>query len=105
MGKAIFADGISYTYQRQVARRPALDGLDLQIPAGEFVCIMGPSGSGKSTLVRLVAGLQTPDRGSIRIGSMEISSASEDAGATFRRRNIGLVFQFFDLIPDFTLRQ
>jgi len=105
MGQAIFATGISYTYKHQVASRPAVDSVDLDIAAGEFVSIMGPSGSGKSTLIRLIAGLQTPDRGSIRIGSTEISSATEDAAAVFRRRNIGLVFQFFDLIPDFTLRQ
>lgn len=105
MGQAIFANGISYTYQNQVASRPAVDAVDLEIGAGEFVSIMGPSGSGKSTLIRLIAGLQTPDRGSVRIGSTEISSITEDAAAVFRRRNIGLVFQFFDLIPDFTLRQ
>jgi len=105
MGQAIFATGISYTYKHQVESRPAVDSVDLEIAAGEFVSIMGPSGSGKSTLIRLIAGLQTPDRGSIRIGSTEISSATEDAAAVFRRRNIGLVFQFFDLIPDFTLRQ
>src|SRR5262245_48662169 len=105
MGQAIFADRISYTYQSQVQSRPAVDAVDLAIREGEFVSIMGPSGSGKSTLVRLIGGLQRPDRGSVRIGSTEISSATEDAAAVFRRRNIGLVFQFFDLIPDFTLRQ
>ena len=105
MGQPIRAAGISYTYRRQAETRPAVDEVDLSISAGEFICIMGPSGSGKSTLVRLIAGLQTPDRGTVTIGSTEISSATADAAAAFRRRNIGLVFQFFDLIPDFTLRQ
>ena len=105
MGQPIRAAGVSYTYRRQAETRPAVDGVDLSISAGEFICIMGPSGSGKSTLVRLIAGLQTPERGTVTIGSTEISSATPDAAAAFRRRNIGLVFQFFDLIPDFTLRQ
>jgi len=105
MGQAIDANRISYTYKNRVETGPAVDAVDLAISEGEFVSIMGPSGSGKSTLIRLLAGLQTPDRGTIRIGSTEISSAEPDAAAVFRRRNIGLVFQFFDLIPDFTLRQ
>jgi len=105
MGQPIQAAGVSYTYRRQAESRPAVDGVDLAVSAGEFVCIMGPSGSGKSTLVRLIAGLQTPERGSIRIGPTGISSATPDAAAIFRRRHVGLVFQFFDLIPDFTLRQ
>ena len=105
MGQPIRVDRVSYTYRRQAETRAAVDGVDLSIGQGEFLSIMGSSGSGKSTLIRLIAGLQTPDRGSIRIGPTEISSVSADAAAVFRRRSIGLVFQFFDLIPDFTLRQ
>jgi putative ABC transport system ATP-binding protein len=104
-GQSIEVRSLLYSYRRQVTRRPALDGVDLAVPAGEFLAIMGPSGSGKSTLIRLIAGLQAPDRGSIRVGETEISAAAPDAAAVFRRRHIGLVFQFFDLIPDFTLRQ
>jgi putative ABC transport system ATP-binding protein len=105
VGEAIRLNEVSYSYRRLAGARPAIDGVDLGVQAGEFVCIMGPSGSGKSTLVRLIAGLQAPGGGSIKIGATEISSMALDEAAIFRRRHIGLVFQFFDLIPDFTLRQ
>lgn len=105
MGRPIVARGVTYTYEHQSRARPAVDDVDLELSAGEFVCIMGPSGSGKSTLVRLIAGLQIPDSGTIAIGDTKISFATADGAALFRRRQIGLVFQFFDLIPDFTLRQ
>jgi ABC-type lipoprotein export system ATPase subunit len=83
----------------------ALAGIDLEIPAGEFVCIRGASGSGKSTLLHLIAGLRRPTGGRVRIAGVEVSSLGEDASARFRRRNLGLVFQFFHLVPTLSLVQ
>ncbi len=77
----------------------AVDGIDLDIAAGEIVSIIGPSGSGKSTLLGLIGGLDTPTAGSIRIGGIEISGMSEGQLTDIRNEKLGFVFQFFNLIP------
>ncbi|NUN14683.1 MAG: ABC transporter ATP-binding protein [Myxococcales bacterium] len=82
--------------QAQVA---ALRDVTLSISTGEFVSIMGPSGSGKSTLLNLVSALDVPTSGSIRIDSVDIGTLSDDELTLFRRNKIGLVFQFFNLLP------
>ena len=87
------------TYGEGANRVEALKGIDLYIAPGEFVSIMGPSGSGKSTLLNLVSALDTPTTGEISIDGQEISSMSDDALTLFRRRKIGLIFQFFNLLP------
>ncbi len=79
-----------------------LHSLDLTIPDGQFVAVVGPSGSGKSTLLGLVAGLDAPTAGVIKIDGEEITSMSEDALATLRGRKLGFVFQSFHLIPSMT---
>ena len=79
-----------------------LAGISLQIAAGEFVAVRGPSGSGKSTLLGLIAGLDRPTSGSIRIAGREISSLSEDELARLRRHTIGIVFQSYQLIATLT---
>lgn len=79
-----------------------LKGIDLEIPAGQFVSIMGASGSGKSTLLGLLAGLDTPTEGEIRIDGTEISRLKEDELALVRGRKIGFVFQSYQLIPTLT---
>lgn len=76
-----------------------LNGIDLKIAAGETVGLVGPSGSGKTSLMLLLAGLESATSGQIRIDGADISSMSEDALALFRRRQIGIVFQSFHLIP------
>jgi putative ABC transport system ATP-binding protein len=76
-----------------------LNGIDLQITAGETVGLVGPSGSGKTSLMLLLAGLESASSGRIRINGADISSMNEDALALFRRRQIGIVFQSFHLIP------
>lgn len=79
-----------------------LQPLTLQIPRGESVAIVGPSGSGKSTLLGLIAGLDAPSTGSIRIDGVDITTLGEDALARLRGQKIGFVFQFFHLIPSLT---
>jgi len=77
----------------------ALAGVSLDIAAGEFVAVRGPSGSGKSTLLHLIGGLDLPSGGEIRIDGALLSDLSDDELTIFRRRKIGVVFQFFNLLP------
>src|SRR5690349_17732445 len=83
---------------------PALDGVSLSIAAGEAVAVMGPSGSGKSTLLNLVAGLDRPTSGTVVVGGDNVGSWSETKLAVFRRKRVGIVFQFFHLLDDLTVR-
>ncbi|MFF4383178.1 ABC transporter ATP-binding protein [Kitasatospora sp. NPDC001547] len=78
----------------------ALDGVDLRIRAGEAVAVMGPSGCGKSTLLNMVAGLDRPTAGTVRVQGQDLGRLNETGLALFRRRHIGMVFQFFNLIDD-----
>jgi putative ABC transport system ATP-binding protein len=76
-----------------------LGGLDLEIPEGEFLALMGPSGSGKSTLLNLIGGLDRPSQGSIEVGGERIDALSDRRLAAWRARHVGLVFQFYNLMP------
>jgi putative ABC transport system ATP-binding protein len=105
LGPAIVATGLQKRYDAGAQRVEALRGVDLAIPRGEFVCVMGPSGSGKSTLLHVLAGLLPLDAGSVRIGDTEISALADADAARFRRRHVGLVFQFFNLIPTLTVEE
>ncbi|HEY0720759.1 MAG TPA: ABC transporter ATP-binding protein [Gammaproteobacteria bacterium] len=77
----------------------ALQEIDLQIAAGEFVAIVGKSGSGKSTLLNMLTGIDHPSNGSVRVNNTDVHGLNESALATWRGKNIGIVFQFFQLIP------
>jgi putative ABC transport system ATP-binding protein len=91
--------GLTKVYGSGEARVTALDAVDLVVPEGEFVTVMGPSGCGKSTLLNLLGGLDTPTAGSISIESQPLADLSDDRLTELRRRRIGFVFQFFNLIP------
>jgi putative ABC transport system ATP-binding protein len=82
---------------------PAVDTVTLAIASGEAVAVMGPSGSGKSTLLNLIAGLDRPTSGTITVAGQRIDSLGETGAARFRRRQIGMIFQFFNLLDDLTV--
>ena len=82
----------------------ALDGVDLTINRGEFVAIVGPSGSGKSTLLHIIGGVDSPDDGKVYIDGNDISKYSSKELALFRRRKVGLIYQFYNLIPNLSVR-
>jgi len=90
--------GVRKTFEADLAPVRALRGVDLDIPVGEFVALMGPSGCGKSTLLNLVAGLDNADEGEILVAGEPVTGKSEDELARMRRRHIGIVFQFFNLL-------
>src|ERR1700722_15895167 len=102
-GSALAVRGGRKTFESENAPVRALRGVDLAVASGEFVALMGPSGCGKSTLLNLVAGLDRPDEGRIRVADEEVTGRSEDDLARLRRRHIGLVFQFFNLLEGMTV--
>ncbi len=97
---SIHALGKSYTRGGQII--PVLEGVDLEVRAGEFIALMGPSGSGKSTLLNLIAGIDKPTSGSIEIGGINIATLSEGELADWRAANVGFIFQFYNLMPVLT---
>ena len=98
----ISARNVSQTYQSGGRPLTVLHAIDLDVAAGEKMAIVGPSGSGKTTLLGLLAGLDRPATGSIRLLDQDLASLSEDGRARFRAANIGFVFQAFQLIPTLT---
>jgi putative ABC transport system ATP-binding protein len=95
-------DDLAKAYQRGEQRIPVLEGVNLEVQAGEFVALMGPSGSGKSTLLNLIAGIDKPSAGRIEIGGIDIATLSEGELADWRAANVGFVFQFYNLMPVLT---
>lgn len=84
---------------------PILRDVSFEVGAGEFVCIMGPSGSGKSTLLHLLSGLDEPSAGQIHLGGQDLAPLSDGARTLVRRRTVGYVFQFFNLMPNLSVRE
>jgi len=93
------------SFQRDTQQIDVFTGLDLDIAEGSFTALMGPSGSGKSTLLNLLAGLDKPTRGTVRVAGAEVSSMTAGQLATWRARHIGFVFQSFNLLPVLTAFQ
>jgi putative ABC transport system ATP-binding protein len=87
------------TFGSKAAPVRAVRDANLGVAAGEFVAVVGPSGCGKSTLLHLVAGLETPDDGEVWVGGERVAGRTEDDRARLRRRHVGMVFQFFNLLP------
>jgi putative ABC transport system ATP-binding protein len=102
---ALVVKKVRKTFEVENAPVRALRGVDLVVPAGEFVALMGPSGCGKSTLLNLVAGLDLADEGSIEVAGEEVTGRTEDELSQMRRRHIGIVFQFFNLLEGMTVQE
>jgi ABC-type lipoprotein export system ATPase subunit len=94
--------GVNKTYRRGDEHVHVLTDFDFTVDAGEFVVVTGPSGAGKSTLLHIAGGLDAPDRGTVTVTGQDVWSMSTGARAAFRRRNLGFVFQFFNLVPMLT---
>ena len=98
-GHLVEVSNVDKVFKRGSEEIHVLGGLNLGIAAGEFVALMGPSGSGKSTLLNLIGGLDRPTSGSVEVGGQRIDQLSERKLAAWRARHVGLVFQFYNLLP------
>ncbi len=96
-------EAVTRTYKTPAGEFQALRGVDLEIACGAFVAIVGKSGSGKSTLLNMVGGIDRPTSGAVRVGGAAIERLGEDELARWRGRHVGLVFQFFQLLPTLTV--
>jgi len=99
---AVQVQNVRKVYKRDSQDIVVLDGLSLEVPEGEFVALMGPSGSGKTTLLNLIAGIDRPTSGSVVVAGTNVAQLSESALAKWRSRNVGFIFQFYNLIPVLT---
>ncbi len=90
------------SYQRDSIQIPVLNDISLDVQEGEFLGLMGPSGSGKTTLLNLIAGIDKPNKGTVKVAGTDIVALSESALAKWRSRHVGFVFQFYNLIPVLT---
>ncbi len=102
---AVEAQGLSKTYTDEGAPVRVFENLSLSISEGEFAAVMGPSGVGKSTLLHLLAGIDRPDTGQVSIFGQKLEILSASESARFRNANIGFVFQFHHLLPEFTAQE
>jgi putative ABC transport system ATP-binding protein len=93
---------VAKSYRRGVQIVPVLTDITLEIGEGDFIALMGPSGSGKSTLLNLIAGIDRPDSGELRVGGLDITRLPEAALAEWRAANVGFIFQFYNLMPVLT---
>jgi|TARA_B110000459_G_C16513911_1_gene449269 putative ABC transport system ATP-binding protein len=93
---------LTKSYRRGEQTVPVLTDITFDIPTGEFIALMGPSGSGKSTLLNLIAGIDKPDSGTLKVGGTDIALLSEGELADWRAANIGFIFQFYNLMPVLT---
>jgi len=101
MDALVRLDGVTKRYDND--GQPAVAGVSLELAPGEAVAVMGPSGSGKSTLLNLIAGLDRPTSGTVTVAGERVDGLGETGVARFRRRRIGMIFQFFNLLDDLTV--
>ena len=96
---AVSVRNVVKIYQRDSQQITVLDQLNLEVPQGEFLALMGPSGSGKTTLLNLIAGIDRATSGTVRVAGTDLTPLSEGELAQWRSRNVGFIFQFYNLIP------
>jgi putative ABC transport system ATP-binding protein len=97
------AKGVYRTFEQELAPIRALRGADITVTKGEFVAVMGPSGCGKSTMLNVIAGLDRPDEGEVFVAGQDLTKLDENGLALMRRKHIGIVFQFFNLLEGMTV--
>jgi len=105
MEKLISLQNVEKTYKIKGGLIRALDGVDFEVSAGEFVAIVGPSGSGKSTLINMITGIDRPTKGEVYVAGQRLTHMGEDKVAGWRGKNVGVVFQFFQLLPSLTVKE
>ena len=96
---AVSVENVRKVYQRDSQQLVVLDGINLEVPEGEFLALMGPSGSGKTTLLNLIAGIDRPTSGRVTVAKTHLSPLGEGELAKWRSRHVGFIFQFYNLIP------
>lgn len=101
-GALVRVEGVDKIFHRGPENIHVLTGLNLQVPAGEFLALMGPSGSGKSTLLNLIGGLDHPTNGTVTVAGEQVTELSRGALASWRSRHIGFIFQLYNLMPVLT---
>lgn len=99
------AEKLTKIYGKGETEVRALDNVDLNVPKGEFLSVIGQSGSGKSTLLHILGAMDTPTSGKLTVGGLDVFSLKEEELAVYRRRQVGFVFQFFNLIPVMTAKE
>ena len=98
-------EGVSKIYGNGENQVRALDEIDLSVEAGEFVSVVGASGSGKSTLLHILGSVDQPSQGKVLVEGIDIASLSQKQSAIFRRRKVGIIYQFYNLIPTLTVEK
>ena len=104
-GPIIALRGVTKQYETAAGSYTALRGIDLSIRRGEFVAIVGKSGSGKSTLINMITGIDRPSEGAVQVAGADLNQLNEGELAVWRGRNIGIIFQFFQLLPTLTVAE
>ncbi len=99
----VLLENVEKVFKTPAGPFKALRGIDLHVGAGEFVAVVGPSGSGKSTLINMITGIDRPTRGEVHVAGERLTKMSENRVAKWRGRNVGVVFQFFQLLPTLTV--